>query len=220
MDLPEELSFRDVRKQAPVIISKESRQILPQNGTKFQQSESGTTQIVFRLPNEESSSTDLSTMWITADLTIRKLSATQFTQARCQRYYGTGTEIFDSGTANLPILSCCDSIESAIRSVHILVNGSELERHDYYNYEESIMNFHTNNANFSNSIGAGCMLMNLNHYQKSKLFLEGATAARTASNTIQVSFPLRWTGIANLRSLFPTNFLGDGQSAIEIRISL
>jgi len=220
MDLPEELSFRDCRKQAPVIIAKESRQILPQNGTKFQQSESGTTQIVFRLPNEESSSTDLSTMWITADLTVRNLSDTQFTLARCQRYDGNGTSIFRSATAGLPILSCCDSIESAIRSVHILVNGSELERHDYYNYEESIMNFHTNNANFSNSIGAGCMLMNVNHYQKSKLFLENPTAARTASNTIQVSFPLRWTGIANLRSLVQTHLLGGGQSAIKIRIFL
>jgi hypothetical protein len=226
MDIPEELQFRDVRKQAPVIISKESRQVLPQNGTRFEQGDSGTTQIVFRLPNEENSSTDLSTMWITADLTVLNLPNT-FTEVQCQKYNNQAKTIFDgvanatnAATDNLPFLSCCDSIESAIRQVHILVNGSELERHDYYNYEESILNMHTNNANFSNSIGAGCMLMNMNHYEKSKLFLQNATALRTQSNTIQVSFPLRWCGVANLRSLVPTYLLGGGQSAIEIRIFL
>jgi hypothetical protein len=213
MDIPEELQFRDVRKQAPVIISKESRQVLPQNGTKFQQSDSGTTQIVFRLPNEENSSTDLSTMWITADLTVLNLPAA-FTAANAP--WGSKDAFL---TANLDFLSCCDSIESAIKQVHILVNGSELERHDYYNYEESILNMHTNNANFSNSIGAGCMLMNLNHYEKCKLFLSGRSADST-SNTVQVSFPLRWAGVANLRSLVPTYLLGGGQSAIEIRIFL
>lgn len=218
MDIPEELQFRDVRKQAPVIISKESRQVLPQNGTKFQQSDSGTTQIVFRLPNEENSSTDLSTMWITADLQVSGLDNTVYTQAQCNRW--DTQNAFVNATANLPFLSCCDSIESAIRQVHILVNGSELERHDYYNYEESIMNMHTNNANFSNSIGAGCMLMNIHHYEKCRLLIGNAPAARTASNVIQVSFPLRWAGVANLRSLVPTYLLGGGQSAIEIRLFL
>lgn len=226
MDIPEELQFRDVRKQAPVIISKESRQVLPQNGTKFQQSDSGTTQIVFRLPNEENSSTDLSTMWITADLTIRGLNNTTFDADNRNKYNGQAKSLFVNADANCAILSCCDSIESAIRQVHILVNGSELERHDYYNFEESIMNMHTNNANFSNSIGSGCMLMNINHWEKSKLFLNnsaalvGAGTADGVSNTIQVSFPLRWAGVANLRSLVPTYLLGGGQSAIEIRIFL
>ena len=196
MDIPEELQFRDVRKQAPVIISKESRQVLAQNGTKFEQGDSGTTQIVFRLPNEENSSTDLSTMWITADLYVYGLSNTTYTQARCERYNSYNFDnIFDSATADLPFLSCCDSIESAVKSVHILVNGSELERHDYYNYEESFMSMHTNNANFINSIGAGCMLMNLSHWEKSKLFLQRPSGARTSSNVIQVSFTLRWSGI-------------------------
>ncbi len=223
MDIPEELQFRDVRKQAPVIISKESRQVLPQNGTKFQQGDSGTTQIVFRLPNEENSSTDLSTMWIVADLSISGLDTATYTQVRCNRYNSTNKDLFDTSVANsqnLPVLSCCDSIESALKSVHILVNGSELERFDSYNYLESINNMHTNNANFSNSIGAGCMLMNLNHYEKSKLFLQNATAARTSSNVVQVAFPLRWAGIANLRSLVPTYMLANGQSSIEIRIFL
>jgi len=226
MDIPEELQFRDVRKQAPVIISKESRQVLAQNGTKFTQGDSGTTQIVFRLPNEENSSTDISTMWITADLTIRGLNNTTFDVDQRAKYNAQGKDLFINADANLGIVSCCDSIESCIRQVHILVNGSELERHDYYNFEESIMNMHTNNANFSNSIGSGCMLMNISHWEKAKLFLNNSAAlvgggtADGVSNTIQVSFPLRWTGIANLRSLLPTYLLGGGQSAIEIRIFL
>ena len=76
MDIPEELQFRDVRKQAPVIISKESRQVLAHNGTKFEQGDSDTTQIIFRLPKEENSTPDLSTMWNTADLYVDSLSAT------------------------------------------------------------------------------------------------------------------------------------------------
>jgi len=65
------------------------------------------------------------------------------------------------------------------------------------------------------------MLMNLSHIDKHKLLLGGAPAAgRTSSNILQVSFPLRWTGVANLRSLVPTYMLGGGQSAIEIRLFL
>lgn len=223
MDIPEELQFRDVRKQAPVIISKESRQVLPQNGTKFEQGDSGTTQIVFRLPNEENSSTDLSTMWITANLQIENLPAPPF-NANCNWLDNTNTDTLSAavGAYSRPFLATCDSIESAIRQVHILVNGSELERHDYYNYEESILNIHTNNANFSNSIGAGCMLMNLNPYERCRLLIGNGAANRggASSNVIQVSFPLRWCGVANLRSLVPTYLLGGGQSAIEIRIFL
>ena len=229
MDIPEELQFRDVRKQAPVIISKESRQVLPQNGTNFEQGDSGSTQIVFRLPNEENSSTDLSTMWITADLNVQDLP--QADSAGTTAFFGSECTWCNDvevksvvATANTqatqPMLLSCDSIESAIRQVHILVNGSELERHDYYNYVESMLNMHTNNANFSDSIGAGCMLMNLNPYEKNKLFIGNGAAARTTSNTIQVSFPLRWCGVANLRSLVPTYLLGGGQSAIEIRLFL
>lgn len=223
-DLPEELQFRDVRKQAPVIISKEGRQVLAQNGTRFQQSDSGTTQIVFRLPNEENSSTDLSTMWITADLSVSGLpaAANELFNLRCD-----WTDSLEMGPAtaaatdyNLPVLVPCDSIESCIKSVHILVNGSELERHDYYNYVESMLNMHLNNSNFSNSVGAGCMMMNLSPYDRSRLLLGHGTAARTSSNVVQVSFPLRWCGIANLRSLCPLHLLGGGQSAVEIRIFL
>ena len=224
MDIPEELQFRDVRRQAPVIISKESRQVLPQNGTKFEQGDSGSTQIVFRLPNEENSSTDLSTMWITANLTVSGLPATPF-NANCDWLDGSFNSVVTAAntSATRPFLVSCDSIESAIRQVHILVNGSELERHDYYNYQESILNMHTNNAHFSNSIGAGCMLMNLNPYDRHKVLLgQGGGDRSTAgtSNTVQVSFPLRWCGIANLRSLVPTYLLGGGQSAIEIRLFL
>ncbi len=222
MDIPEELQFRDVRKQAPVIISKESRQVLPQNGTRFEQTDSGATQIVFRLPNEENSSTDISTMWITADLQINLPNAAPFT-GNCNwldDYYFNAIGPAAPGVYSFPWLNTCDSIESMIRQVHILVNGSELERHDYYNYTESILNMHTNNANFSNSIGAGCMLMNLNPYEKCRLLLGNGPTARTTSNRIQVSFPLRWAGIANLRSLVPTYLLGGGQSAIEIRLFL
>lgn len=222
MDIPEELQFRDVRKQAPVIISKESRQVLPQNGTRFEQGDSGATQIVFRLPNEENSSTDLSTMWITAELTVNLPNATPF-NGNCNwldDYYFNAVGPAAAGAYKFPWLNICDSIESMIRQVHILVNGSELERHDYYNYTESILNMHTNNANFSNSIGAGCMLMNLNPYEKCRLLLGNGTSGRTTSNKIQVSFPLRWCGIANLRSLVPTYLLGGGQSAIEIRLFL
>jgi len=225
MDIPEELQFRDVRKQAPVIISKESRQVLPQNGTRFEQGDSGTTQIVFRLPNEENSSTDLSTMWITANLQIENLPATPF-NANCNWLDNTNVDTVGPNPAaaySRPFIATCDSIESAIRQVHILVNGSELERHDYYNYEESILNIHTNNANFSNSIGAGCMLMNLNPYERCRLLIGNGAANRSIdgkSNTVQVSFPLRWCGVANLRSLVPTYLLGGGQSAIEIRLFL
>ena len=218
MDLPEELSFRDVRKQAPVIISKESRQILPQNGTKFQQGNSGSTQIVFRLPNEENASTDISTMWITCDLTLTNMNATIFSDTNCD--FWDSKDFLTITNAHLPYATVCDSVESMIRQLHILVNGSELERHDYYNLQESMLNFHVNNSNFSNSIGAGCMLMNLSPWEKIRLFIGNATASRTSSNKVQVSFPLRWTGIANLRSLVPTYLLGGGQSAIEIRLFL
>ena len=79
---------------------------------------------------------------------------------------------------------------------------------------------HKNNANFSNSIGAGCMLMNLSHWEKSKLFLQRPSGARTSSNVIQVSFPLRWCDISNIQSLVPTYMLANGQSSIELRIFL
>lgn len=216
LDLPKELEFRYVKKQTPVIINKESRQILPQNGTSFTQGSSGQTQIVFRIPNDENVSWDLSTMWVTADLQIGGLVAAQFTQNACNAFDGVnGTPANVAAT-----LSVADSIESCIQRVHILVNGSELERHDYYNVQESMLNAHTNNSNFSNSIGSGCMLMNLSHVDKHKLLLGGATANRTSSNILQVSFPLRWLGVANLRSLVPTYMLGGGQSAIEIRLFL
>lgn len=221
MELPTELQFRDVRKQQSVILSKESRQILPQNGTRFVQSDSGQTQIVFRFPNEEMSSTDFSTAWIVADLTVEGLSNTVYTQAQCNRWTDEGgKDVFVNATADLPFLSTCDGIESAIRSVQLLVNGSELERHDYYNYVESALNQHQNNAAFSNSIGAGAMLLNLHPYEKCAMLIGNATGARTSSNTIQVAFPLRWCGLANLSSLVCTSMIGSGQSAVELRIFL
>lgn len=221
MDLPEELQFRDVRKQQPVIVSKESRQLLPQNGTRFTQSDSGQTQIIFRLPNEENSSTDMSTMWIVADLSVEGLDNTVYTQAQCNRWSTAGgKDVFVNATANLPFLSTCDGIESAIRQVAIYVNGSELERLDYQNYLETIKNAHSNNANFSNSVGAGAMLLNIHPYEKCRMLIGDATGARTSSNVVQVAFPLRWTGLANLRSLVPTWALGGGQSACELRIFL
>ncbi len=218
MDIPEELQFRDCRKQAPVIIAKESRQILAQNGTRFIQGNSGSTQIVFRLPNEENSSTDLSTMWITADLQIENLNAAAFTAANCNAWQTTNFSAL--AATNLPFVMPCDSIESCIRQIHILCNGSEVERMDYYNYQESMLNFHTNNSNFSNSVGAGAMLLNISPWERVKLFIGNAGAARTTSNKVQVSFPLRWAGISNLRSVVPLFLLGGGQSAVEIRLFL
>ena len=221
MELPEELQFRDVRKQTPVIISKESRQILPQNGTRFVQSDSGQTQIVFRFPNEEMTSTDFSTAWIVADLTIEGLDNTVYTQAQCNRWSDVGgKDALVNSTANLPFLSFCDGIESAIKSVQILCNGAECERHDYYNYQESMLNMHANNVAFSNSVGAGAMLLNIHPFEKCAMLIGNAGGARTTSNTIQVAFPLRWCGLMNLKSLVPTSLLGGGQSAIEVRIFL
>ena len=138
MDLPEELAFREVRKQPPIIISKESRQILAQNGTRFEQGDSGTTQIVFRLPNEENSSTDLSTMWITADLSVIDLpsAAGQLFDGKCDWTDTLELSQAASTAETFPMLVPCDSIESAIKAIHIFVDGSELERHDYYNYVE------------------------------------------------------------------------------------
>lgn len=212
-NIPEELRFRDVRKADKLIVKKESRQILPQNGTEFVQGSSGQSQIVFRLPNDEEHSVDLSTMWIVADFRVDGLDSAVFTEAVCDAYNSS-----DFGQT-IPFLSTCDSIESCISKVAIYVNGSELERHDYYNYKESMLNEHHNNSNFSNSIGAGAMLMNLDPFEKARLLLANATAARTSSNTIQVSFPLRWAGVSNLRSLVPQYLLG-GNSPIEIRIFL
>jgi hypothetical protein len=212
-NIPEELRFRDVRKADKLIVKKESRQILPQNGTSFSQGSSGQSQIVFRLPNDEEHSVDLSTMWIVADLQINGLPSATFTQALCNDYNSN-----DFNTT-IPFVSFCDSIESCISKVAIYVNGSELERHDYYNYKESMLNEHHNNSNFSNSIGAGAMLMNLDPFEKARLFLANATAARTSTNVVQVAFPLRWCGISNLRSLVPQYLLG-GNSPIEIRIFL
>ena len=216
LDLPKELEFRYVKKQTPVIVNKESRQILPQNGTSFTQGSSGQTQIVFRIPNDENVSWDLSTMWITAELQLIDLDPTEFTQVRCNAF--DGEEIVVANAVR--IISLADGIESAIQRVHVLVNGSELERHDYYNVQETLLNKHTNNANFSNSIGSGAMLLNQSAIDSHKLLVGGATGARITSNILQVSFPLRWCGIANLRSLVPTYMLGGGQSAIEIRIFL
>jgi hypothetical protein len=212
-NIPEELRFRDVRKSDKLIVKKESRQILPQNGTSFSQGSSGQSQIVFRLPNDEEHSVDLSTMWIVADLQINGLPSGTFTQALCNDYNSSDL------SQTIPFVSFCDSIESCISKVAIYVNGSELERHDYYNYKESMLNEHHNNSNFSNSIGAGAMLMNLDPFEKARLFLANATAARTSTNLVQVAFPLRWCGISNLRSLVPQYLLG-GNSPIEIRIFL
>jgi len=216
MDLPKELEFKFVKKPNPVIINKESRQILPQNGTSFTQGSSGQTQIVFRIPNDENVSWDLSTMWVTAELQLIDLNATEFTQDRCNAFDEEDVVVANA----VRLLSLADGIESCVQRVHILVNGSELERHDYYNVQETFLNKHTNNANFSNSIGSGAMLLNQSAIDSHKLLVGGATGARTSSNILQVSFPLRWCGLSNLRSLVPTYMLGGGQSAIEIRIFL
>jgi hypothetical protein len=213
-NIPEELRFRDVRKADKLIVKKESRQILPQNGTSFTQGSSGQSQIVFRLPNDEEHSVDLSTMWIVADLKVKGLNSSNFTADNCNYFNGA-----DVAVGDFHFLTICDSIESIISKVAIYVNGSELERHDYYNYKETMLNEHHNNSNFSNSIGAGAMLMNLDPFEKARLLLANATGARTETNTVQVAFPLRWCGISNLRSLVPQYLLG-GNSPIEIRIFL
>lgn len=227
MDLPQELEFRSVKKQTPVIVSKESRQITAQNGTRFEQGSSGQTQIVFRIPNDENVSVDLSTMWITGEFFVENLDTTADSGFTANRVNNLNAEALDALTTagaagtTIPILTTSDSFESMISRVHILVNGSELERFDYYQYGETICNAHTNNANFSNSIGAGCMGINVDPLEKHiSLIVSSANVARTSSNTVQFSIPLRWTGVANLRSLVPTYMLGGGQSAIEIRIFL
>lgn len=217
-DLPQELQFIDVRKNSSVIIAKEARQILPQNGTRFIQSDSGNTTIVFRVPNSENESIDFSTFWITADFSVEGLSAATYTEAQCDRW--DTKDVFVNGTANLPFLTCCDSMESCIRSVHILCNGSEVERQDLYAQQETMLHAHTVSPGYANSVGAGCYLLNVHHYEKCRLLLGNATAARTSSNVLTVSFPLRFCGMSNLRSLVNTSMLGSGQSAFEYRLTL
>ena len=224
MDIPVELQFRDVRKQNKVIVGKQSRQVLPQNGTDFTMTSTGQTQIIFRLPNDENASVDFNSMWICADLQVRGLDGTSFdanTVGRLNNDLIFGPTAPTSGVVAaqpVAILALGDSIESIISRVAVYVNGSELEREDYYNSWESFSNMHQNNANFSNSIGAGAMLMNMDIIERSRQLLVGATLPN--SNTIQVAFPLRYLGIANLRSLIPTYLMGGGQSSIEIRIFL
>ena len=228
MNIPTELQFRDVRKQNKVIISKQQRQVLPQNGTNFTMTSTGQQQIIFRLPNDENASIDFNSLWIVANVQIKGLPADISTaSANLTNPNLIGTRI--SSTAadpsvltitnhNIPILALGDSIESIIARVAVYVNGSELERQDYYNQWESFSNMHTNNSGFANSLGAGAMLMNLDVLEKSRQLLVGSTAPD--SNIIQVSFPLRYLGLSNLRSLVPSYLMGGGQSSIEIRIYL
>lgn len=226
MDIPIELQFKDVRKQNKVIVGKQSRQVLPQNGTDFTMSSTGQTQIIFRLPNDENSSVDFNSMWIVADLQVTGLNTTSYSSTNIG-YLSTfdllsGTVPTSGGVItakNIPILCLGDSVESIIARVAVYVNGSELEREDYYNNWESFSNMHANNANFSNSIGAGAMLMNMDVIERSRQLLVGSTTPGK-SNIIQIAFPLRYLGISNLRSLVPTYLMGGGQSSIEIRIYL
>lgn len=225
MDIPIELQFKDVRKQNKVIVGKQSRQVLPQNGTDFTMSSTGQTQIIFRLPNDENSSVDFNSMWIVADLQILNLDATAISATTVGRLtagnlFGCTVATAGQTVTAAPVAICAlgDSIESIVARVAVYVNGSELEREDYYNNWESFSNMHANNANFSNSIGSGAMLMNLDIVERSRQLLVGAVLP--ASNIIQVAFPLRYLGISNLRSLVPTYLMGGGQSSIEIRIYL
>ena len=223
MDIPVELQFRDVRKQNKVIIGKNQRQVLPQNGTSFTATPTGQQQIIFRLPNDENSSIDMSSMWICANLQITNLDTTAFTTTTAAEL-NAPNPLGGAASSGFPILALADSVESIIARVAVYINGSELERQDYMDITESLFNHHVNNSNFSNSVGSGAMLMNLDVVERSKLFLVGApltaSVATSASNILQVGFPLRWLGIANCRSLIPSYLMGGGQSSIEIRIYL
>lgn len=228
MNIPTELQFRDVRKQNKVIISKQQRQILPQNGTNFTMTSTGQQQIIFRLPNDENASIDFNSLWIAANVQVKGLAAAITTAApnlsspnlisNCVTAAANGAVTQRDPPINIPILALGDSIESIIARVAVYVNGSELERQDYYNQWESFSNMHTNNAGFANSLGSGAMLMNLDILEKSRQLLVECTAPD--SNIIQVSFPLRYLGLSNLRSLVPSYLMGGGQSSIEIRIYL
>lgn len=238
MNIPVELQFRDVRKQNKVVISKQQRQILPQNGTNFTISDSGSNQIIFRIPNDENSSVDFSSAWIVCDIQIEGLTAANYTFNKTGATSGGSVSNLynpnyaDAAANNVAVCCIGDSIESIIQRVAIYVNGSELERLDYYNFAETAFNCHANNVNFSNSLGSGCMGMNLNFVDKSKMFLTGAPrgtsdagvveplAAGGKTATVQFAFPLRYCGLMNSRSLIPSYLMGSGQSAVEIRIFL
>lgn len=236
MNIPTELQFRDVRKQNKVIISKQQRQILPQNGTSFQMSDSGSQQIIFRIPNDENSSIDFSSAWVVCDVQIEGLTDANYTFNKGTGI-GTISNLYKPNYAtpgtSVAVCAIADSIESFIQRVAIYVNGSELERLDYYNYAETVFNCHANNVNFSNSLGSGCMGMNVNFLDKSKMFLTNASQGTSAgandpiplaaggkTATVQFAFPLRYMGLMNSRSLIPSYLMGSGQSAVEIRIYL
>ena len=227
MNIPTELQFRDVRKQNKVIINKQQRQVLPQNGTSFTMTSTGQNQIIIRFPNDENSSIDFNSMWITCNLEVQNIPGANITQASIDALNKTcllGATVADTGAITVAPTAICytgDSAESLLSRVAVYCNGSELERLDMYSMWESASNAHQNNANFANSIGAGGMLMNMGVIEKSRLFLTGTTSAATFnSNKVQVSFPLRYLGLANCRSLIPTYLMGGGQSSIEIRLYL
>jgi hypothetical protein len=237
MNIPPELQFRDVRKQSKIVVNKTQRSVLPQNGTEFTISATGQNQIVFRIPNDENSSVDFSSVWIVCDVTIENLAVADFSYNNGTFVSGTIDNLNDNdlalgapATKKVAIACLQDSIESLISRVAIYCNGSELERLDYYQYAETMFNCHANNTNFSNSLGAGCMGMNCSVIDKSKMFLlgnKGTADADTAiplagnkSNTLQFAFPLRYCGLMNSRSAVPCYLMGGGQSSIEIRIYL
>lgn len=214
--VPRELEFHDMRADSKkVIIKKEMRSILPQNGTSFSMAnQSAGTQIIIRLPSDSNCCVDLSSLELAFDLQITgidgNLTATN-TLANLRGY--------SVNTANaFPILAFNDSIESIFNRIALYINGSEAERHDYYNTTESSFNNWFNSATWANSIGSGAMGMNLDVIDRTKLLLLGVVDAATSSNTLQFSVPLRWLGVSSLSSLFPMYLLNTNQ--FEIRIFL
>ena len=214
MEFPPELQFKDVRKQQPIILAKEARNIVPSNRTTFSVSATGnSTQIVIRIPSEENYSVDLSGLHIVGEFTIGGLTSTNFTTANCNSFDDTG-----SPQQVIHTVGFCDSWESMVFRNRVLVNGSDLENIDHYAYAETILNPHLTSSGFCNGFGAGGMGMNLSQIDKHRLLLGGATADRTTSNTVPFSFPLRFLGLTGLNSILPNYLLG--QSSIEIRIFL
>lgn len=214
-NLPQELIFRDVRKITQHIENREHIQVLAQNGVSF---DAG-SQIVIRIPSNEGESVDFNTFMIHADLQITGLD-NAWTDAVVGRLYD---ETPDTATAApLPLAFCHDSIESLIRRVHVLVNGSELELIDFYDQLESVHN-NWSNSNFCNTFGSGGMLMNLDVLDRARVLLPSGYNPSTngnATSPASVVIPLRFLALSNLSEILPTYLMGSGQSSIEIRIFL
>ena len=215
--LPPELTFQDIRQKEQVIVRKEQRQVLPQNGVSFTMPFNGSGPvIIFRIPNDENCSIDFSSAYICCDVQVTGIDTAITT-------VGAGNNTVTGSGINMNLvyglLALPDNLTSLIQRIAIYCNGSELERCDYVSQCDNFINQHSISNSFQNSLGSGGCHSNLDILDRSKLLLAGLANQATSSNTIQGIINLKNMGLMNLMSLVPAYLLGNSQ-ALEFRIYL